>query len=141
VLSQLSYKTVTSRLTVDLGISSRDRLDEAMKKCQRDFGGTDTSIAINHALKNKYPVDAFVIITDGETWAGDEHTCQSLEKYRQKMGRNAKLIVMNMIANATKVVDPKDKGSLDVVGFDASVPTVINDFLGVRTKIASSEEE
>jgi 60 kDa SS-A/Ro ribonucleoprotein len=126
---------------VDLGISKSDRLDAAMKKCQRDFGGTDCAVAIKHALKNKYPVDAFVVVSDGETWSGETHTSQALVDYRQKMARNAKLIVINMVANRTRLTDPTDDGSLDVVGFDASVPTLINGFLGGNVSTGQEDAE
>lgn len=126
---------------VDLGISAKDRLDSAMRKCQRDFGGTDCAVAIKHALANKYPVDAFVVITDGETWAGDIHASQAIEQYRQKMGRDAKLIVINMVANHTRLGDPTDAGSLDVVGFDASVPVLINGFIGGNGPIGTEDAE
>lgn len=117
---------------VDLGISAKDRLDSAMKKAQRSFGGTDCAVAIKYALANSIPVDAFVIITDGETWAGDIHASQAIVQYRQKTGRDAKLITMNMVANRTRLTDPTDPGSLDVVGFDASVPQIIGQFVGAN---------
>ncbi len=127
---------------VDLGISKSDRLDAAMKKCQRNFGGTDCAIAIKHALDHKIPVDAFVVITDGETWAGDIHASQAIAQYRQKMGIDAKLIVINMVANHTRIGDPGDSGSLDVVGFDASVPVLIAGFLGANaTAIEDTDSE
>lgn len=125
---------------VDLGVSSRDRLDAAMKKCHRSFGGTDCAVAIKHAHANHYPVDAFVVITDGETWAGDMHASQALTDYRQKTGRDSKLIVINMVANRTRLTDPTDAGSLDVVGFDASVPTVIAGFLGASNNALHQSE-
>ncbi len=124
---------------VELGISKSDRLDAAMQKTQMSFGGTDCSIAINHALANKYPVDAFVIVSDGESWAGTTHTSQALVNYRQKMGRDSKLIVINMVANRTSLADPKDEGSIDIVGFDASVPTIIAGFLGKDARTESEE--
>lgn len=126
---------------VDLHISKSDRLDAAMQKCQRDFGGTDCAIAIKHALANRYLVDVFVVITDGETWAGDQHAAQALVEYRQRMGRDAKLIVINMVANRTSLKDPQDAGSLDVVGFDASVPTIINGFIGANGSQPQSPED
>ena len=125
---------------INLGISKSDRLDAAMEKCQQDFGGTDCAVAINHALRNKYPVDAFVVITDGETWAGDIHAAQAIKQYRQKMGIDSKLIVINMVANRTRLGDPQDLGSLDVVGFDASVPTLIAGFLGAAPNVETSED-
>ena len=114
---------------IDLGITRSDTLEAAMKKARRNFGGTDCSTAIAHALDSRYPVDVFVVITDGETWAGDKHTCQALVEYRQKSGIAAKLIVINMVANMTSLCDVEDHGSLDVVGFDASVPALINEFV------------
>lgn len=114
---------------VDLGITAKDRLDAAMKKAQRNFGGTDSAIAIKHAHAHKFPVDAFVVITDGETWAGNVHTSQAIGVYRRATGIDAKLIVMNMVANRTSLSDPTDAGSLDVVGFDAAVPQVIREFV------------
>lgn len=126
---------------VDLGVSKSDRLDAAMRKCQRDFGGTDCAVAITHALAHKYPVDAFVVITDGETWAGETHASQAIEDYRRKTGIDAKLIVINMVANRSRIGDPGDAGSLDIVGFDASVPTLIAGFLGANAKAEPEDAE
>lgn len=124
---------------VDLKISTSDRLDAAMKKCQRSFGGTDTTVAIDYAQKHKYGVDAFVVITDGETWAGDQHTSQALESYRRKMGLDTKLIVINMVTNHTRITNPTDAGSLDIVGFDTSVSTVMHAFLGGNPEFPEEE--
>ncbi len=126
---------------VDLGISSRDRIDAAMQKCQRSYGGTDASIAITHAQNNKYPVDCFVVISDGESWAGSVHASQALVEYRQKMGRDSKLVVINMVANRTRLGDPTDPGTLDIVGFDASVPTLISGFFGANVAAGQDEPE
>lgn len=126
---------------IDLKISKSDRLDAAMRKCQQSFGGTDCAIAIKHALAHKYPVDAFVVITDGETWAGNQHASQAIREYREKTGIGAKLIVINMVANRTSLKDPEDDGSLDIVGFDASVPTLIAGFLGANAPVATEDAE
>ncbi len=81
------------------------------------------------------------MITDGETWAGDQHSSQALAAYRNKTGIDAKLIVINMVANRTRLGDPGDENSLDIVGFDASVPTLIAGFLGANAKEAESEDD
>lgn len=125
---------------VDLRISKSDRLDAAMHKCRRDFGGTDCAIAIRHALAKKYPVDVFVVITDGMTWAGEFHNSQAIVDYRQKTGIDAKMIVINMVASRTSLADPTDAGSLDIVGFDASVPTLIAGFVGGVPAAVSAED-
>lgn len=93
------------------------------------FGGTDCAIPIKDALQRNIPVDAFVVITDGETWAGNLHNCQAIQDYRRRTGINAKMVVMNMVANATSLCNSSDFGSLDVVGFDAGVPQVIKEFV------------
>ena len=130
-----------SHVFVDLKMSRSDRLDAAMRKCQMNYGGTDASIAITHAMQNKYPVDCFVNISDGESWAGSIHASQALVEYRQKMGRDAKLVGINMVANATRVGDPTDAGTLDIVGFDASVPTLINGFIGSNGSAQEADAE
>lgn len=125
---------------IDLGISAKDKLEVAMRKCQMSYGGTDASIAINHALQHNYPVDAFVIISDGESWAGSVHASQAIQNYRQKAGFDSKLIVINMVANRTSLGDPSDTGTLDVTGFDASVPTLISGFIGANAAVATEDE-
>jgi len=79
-------------------------------------------------MKNKMPVDVFVVYTDSETWYGGIHPAQALVEYRQKMGIDAKLIVVGMAANQFSIADPRDRGMLDVVGFDSAVPSVMADF-------------
>ena len=52
-----------------------------------------------------------------------------LVQYRQAMGIDAKLIVVGMTATQFTIADPSDPGMLDVVGFDASCPAVMADFV------------
>jgi 60 kDa SS-A/Ro ribonucleoprotein len=80
------------------------------------------------ALERKLPVDVFVVYTDNETWHGKIHPAQALQRYRERMGIPAKLIVVGMIANAFSIADPEDAGMLDVVGFDTATPAVMADF-------------
>jgi 60 kDa SS-A/Ro ribonucleoprotein len=44
------------------------------------------------------------------------------------MGIDAKLVVVGMTATEFTIGDPNDKGCLDVVGFDPSVPALISEF-------------
>jgi 60 kDa SS-A/Ro ribonucleoprotein len=81
------------------------------------------------ALERRIPVDAFVILTDSETWAGDQHPVQALNAYRKQTGIAAKLVVVAMAANRYSIADPNDALQLDVVGFDSSVPGLISDFV------------
>jgi 60 kDa SS-A/Ro ribonucleoprotein len=92
------------------------------------MGGTDCALPMIHALQQKIEVDVFIVYTDNETWAGEIHPCQALRQYRREMGIPAKLIVVGMTATSFSIADPTDAGMLDVVGFDASAPSVMNDF-------------
>jgi 60 kDa SS-A/Ro ribonucleoprotein len=93
------------------------------------MGGTDCALPILAAMDQEIPVDTFIIYTDNETWAGSIHPAQALKKYRNKWNNNAKLIVVGMTSNGFSIADPNDKGMLDVVGFDTSVPQVMSDFI------------
>ena len=84
---------------------------------------------MQYALKNRMEVDNFIVLTDNETWCGREHPHQALEKYRQKMGRNAKLIVAGLRSTGFSIANPDDEGMLDIVGFDSSAPDIIRNFV------------
>jgi 60 kDa SS-A/Ro ribonucleoprotein len=96
------------------------------------FGRTDCAQPMLDAIKNNLAVDAFVIYTDNETWAGDIHPAQALAQYRQKTGIPAKLVVVGMTSNSFTIADPKDSGMLDVVGFSTDTPSAIADFIADR---------
>ena len=57
------------------------------------------------------------------------------------MGIDAKIIYINMVPNKTSLKDPVDPGSLDVVGFDASVPAIISGFLGTKLEAPAEDSE
>lgn len=115
---------------VPLAISPRQRLDDVCAKISGlPFAGTDCALPMVHAAQHKIPVDVFVVITDNETWAGGIHPFQALQKYRQKMGIGAKLIVIGMTATEFSIANPSDAGMMDVVGFDTAVPQIMADFV------------
>ena len=106
------------------------RLEEVIQRMQAiPMGGTDCSLPMRWALKERRPVNVFVIYTDSETWAGPAHPVQALRTYREQMGIAAKLIVVAMTSNGFSIADPDDAGMLDVVGFDAATPQVMADFM------------
>lgn len=113
-----------------LTISPRQRLDDVVRAIGNlPFGGTDCALPMVEALKHRWAVDAFVVFTDSETWAGNIHPVQALRDYRERMGIAAKLVVVAMASNGFSIADPDDAGMLDVVGFDTSTPTVLADFI------------
>ena len=81
-----------------------------------------------YATEHGLEVDTFVVYTDNETWAGNIHPHQALVEYRQRTGIDAKLVVVGMTATGFSIADPEDAGMLDVVGFDAAVPSLITEF-------------
>ena len=112
-----------------LAISPRQRLDDALRVIdQMPMSGTDCALPMLHATQNKLQIDTFVIYTDNETWAGNIHPHQALRDYRHRMGIDAKLVVVGMTATEFTIADPSDAGMLDVVGFDAAVPSLITEF-------------
>ncbi len=114
---------------VKLNITPKMRLDQAVKAINGlPFSGTDCSLPVQYADQQGLDVDTFIVYTDSETYAGRIHPFQALKKYRAKTGKFAKLIVVGMVSNGFTIADPNDRGSLDVVGFDSSVPEVIRSF-------------
>ncbi|MHA1720092.1 MAG: TROVE domain-containing protein [Promethearchaeota archaeon] len=115
---------------VQLPISPRQRLDEVINKISNlPFGNTDCALPMLWAIENNVEIDCFIIYTDSETWYGEIHPYQALQKYRNKFGIPAKLIVVAMVSNGFTIADPNDGGMLDVVGFDTAVPEIIANFV------------
>lgn len=116
---------------IPVNIAPRERLDDVIAKTDSLYmGGTDCALPMIYALKHGLEVDAFVVYTDSETWAGEVHPFQALRRYRDKTGIPAKLVVVGMVSNGFTIADPSDPGMLDVVGFDAATPNVISGFVG-----------
>jgi 60 kDa SS-A/Ro ribonucleoprotein len=114
---------------MELDITPKMRLDAVLRKISNlNFGGTDCALPMIYAKQHKMEVDIFCVLTDGETWFGKIHPTQALHQYRQASGRNAREIVVGMMANPFTIADPNDSGQLDIVGFDTSAPQIMSDF-------------
>ena len=115
----------------ELGFTGNTTLGEAHDKIERlPMGRTDCALPMLDAMEQGIEADAFIVITDNETWCGNVHPSEALKQYRKKTGINAKLIVVAMESNGFSIADPKDPGMLDVVGFDATLPQIVQEFLG-----------
>lgn len=115
---------------VELGISPRRRMDDVVRETSRlPYGGTDCALPMTWAMAQKKVYDAFVIYTDNETWAGNVQPMDALRTYRQMFNREARLIVVGMTSSGFTIADPEDGGCMDVVGFDASAPSLISNFI------------
>jgi 60 kDa SS-A/Ro ribonucleoprotein len=113
-----------------LDISRGQRLDAVVRyTAGLPMGGTDCGLPMLYALDKGLSVDAFVVYTDSETWAGEIHPVQALREYRRRTGIAAKLAVVGMVSNGFSIADPNDAGMLDIVGFDTAAPQVLADFV------------
>ena len=126
---QTAVIAFTDRL-VPLALSARQHLDDAVAMTANlPFGATDAAQPMLYALEHGLKVDAFVVYTDNETWAGSVHPVAALRRYRQATGIAAKLVVVGLTSTGFTVADPNDSGMLDVVGFDAAAPQLISRFI------------
>ena len=114
-----------------MSLSSKMRLDDVMRIVGQTGGGrTDASLPIRYAADKGFPVDAFIIYSDGESWSGNQHVSQALNTYRHVMNRpNTKLICVNFTATAYGFADSDDPLSLNIVGNSPDVAQAITSFL------------
>jgi 60 kDa SS-A/Ro ribonucleoprotein len=96
------------------------------------MGATDCALPMLYATAREMKVDAFIVFTDSETWAGTVQPAQALRAYREESGIAAKLIVVGMTSTRFTIADPNDAGMLDIAGFDANTPSVISDFISEK---------
>jgi 60 kDa SS-A/Ro ribonucleoprotein len=92
-------------------------------------GATSSELIIEWAANTGTPIDAFIIYSDGESWAGNRHVVQALDVYRRMVNPNAKLICVNFTATSYGVADSSDPLSLNIVGNSPDVASAINAFL------------
>jgi 60 kDa SS-A/Ro ribonucleoprotein len=112
-----------------VNLSPRMRLADVITRIEAiPMGGTDCALPMLWAARNKLNVSAFITYTDSETWAGNLHPAQALRQYRSEFVGDAKAVVVGMTSNGFTIADPNDRGMLDVVGFDTTVPAIIADF-------------
>lgn len=115
---------------VELDITGEDSLEDVLSKTScLPFGRTDCSLPMLWALENNVNADCFIVITDNETFAGGIHPHEALKRYRELTRIDAKMVVVGMTATEFTIADPEDSGMLDMVGFDASAPEILRDFL------------
>lgn len=114
----------------DFPIAKRDTLKGVLTRMEgMPFGRTDCALLVRDAISQGLEVDAFVTITDNETWSGGEHPYKVLQEYRRKVNPEARNIVIGVTSTGFTIADPNDPLSLDVVGGDASLLTLITNFI------------
>ncbi len=115
---------------VNLDISPLDSLENNMAKVyKKTFGTTDISLPFTWAIDNDKNYDCFIVITDNETNCNKIPPAQALRLYKEKTHINSKLVVIALSANNISIADPNDLSMLDIGGFDAETPVIINHFI------------
>lgn len=103
-------------------------IQDAIRATSAPFGGTDCALPMVTALKERTPVDVFVVYTDSETYAPNIHPQVALELYRKEMQIDAKLVVVGMVNNCLSIANPSDPNILNLAGFDTATPELISMF-------------
>lgn len=114
---------------VPLDVSPRQRLDDVLQRTRRmPYGPTDCALPMLTAAASRTEVDAFVIYTDSETNRNSVHPHVALQRYRDQMGINARLVIVAMTSTGFTIAHPDDPGMLDLVGFDGALPELVSGF-------------
>lgn len=92
-------------------------------------GGTDLSLPFDYLLRKKINVDAVVILTDSVTWAGGRHPFELLQEYRRCINKDTLVFLVAMTAEGYTIIEPEDKRSINLVGYDASLLGAIQGML------------
>lgn len=106
---------------------SRTSYDDVLTKITQR-GSTDCAQAFQYALDKKLDLDAIIIYTDNETWAGTKESHELLAEYRRKFNKDVKVIEVAMQYN-TFTNYPNDRNTMRVVGYDSNVPELITRFI------------
>jgi 60 kDa SS-A/Ro ribonucleoprotein len=117
---------------IPLSMSSTPTLDSVQKACDdvaQRWITTDCALPMLWARQKEIYFDAFIVVTDHETWSGTTHPSEALKAYRDWSCIDSKLVVIGMTATDFTIADPSDTGSLDVVGFDTAVPQLVANFI------------
>lgn len=121
-------------------IGRRSSIDEVLRKSPNG-GGTDCAQPLIHAANTLNSYDAIIILTDSETWAGNQHALDVLNSYRRNVNKDVKVIEVALVANPHSIMPGDDANLLRVVGFDASVVSLINKYLTGQETVTESLED
>lgn len=114
----------------NLNLTKRSNFDQVIANISGlPFGGTDCAMPMIYCESNNIDVDAIVIYTDNDTWSGNIHPWQALDKLEQQLGHSVKCIVVGMTGDKFTIARPEYSNMLDVVGMDTSTPAIISDFI------------
>jgi Uncharacterized protein containing a von Willebrand factor type A (vWA) domain len=122
----IGFDTQFHRLLPEALGSTVLRLVEGLARIGR--GGTDLSLPFRYVEQSGVDVEAIVILTDNETWAGQEHPFEALRRLRA-MNRDFRVINVATTATGYSIQEPDDPLSFHIIGFDAEVVSLIEEIL------------
>jgi len=79
-------------------------------------GGTNVAASVDYFIRRNSKLDGIVIITDEQSWGG-EQVVSAFNRYRRKVKRDAKLIVVSLAPGDVSLTDPRDPNQVTVVGW------------------------
>ena len=106
----------------------RSSLDEVLNH-QLSGGGTSCEAPLGYAIANNKVYDAIIILTDNETWAGKTHVYNDWLAYCKHVNTQTKVVEI-ALTSTPHTNFPPNKDILRIVGFDSSVISVLQSFLG-----------
>lgn len=128
-----TWRGLKANTLTPINLDPQRRLTDLIAEAKGlEFGRTDCSLPVKYALDKGLRVDAFVVLTDNETYAGDVHVHQLLRQYRERTGIAARHVTVSMAYNHSTLADPKDPLMLDVVGLDSNAVSLVGDFIAGR---------
>lgn len=110
-----------------IALNSRDSVMTNAQKLAIHGGGTDISVGLRLLNQQRVNVDAVIIVSDNESWAGRNNSYQEWATLKQR-NQKAKLVMLDVVPNTTTPV-LSGKDVLPVGGFSDECWTVINEFL------------
>lgn len=108
-----------------VNVTKRVTVDSLNRAIPRTGNGTNGAAPFEWAIANKFDADVVIQITDNNSWYGVQHTVTALAKYRQLVKHPVFAVAAATAPGGVSMLDPQDPHSLNVVGFDATVPEAI----------------
>lgn len=117
----------------ELRLGKNPTIEQISREIGSMGGGTDCSLPYKYLQQNKYDVDVIISFTDSETWARNSfyrasHPIEEAKAYDKRYGPKKHINAATTATNVS-VLDNSTVDALEVVGFDASVPKVIEEFV------------